>query len=100
MGGAVIVALIGHRIVLRRDRPNYDRKFDIPANRNLDARLIGGSAVFGIGWGISGFCPSGALPAVGTRDPRVAVFVLALVAGIYAARATMLFVARFAKVPS
>jgi uncharacterized membrane protein YedE/YeeE len=51
--------------------------------------LIGGSAVFGIGWGIAGFCPGGALPALGTLDTRVFLFVAALLAGIFAARFLM-----------
>ena len=94
MGGAVIVAFVGYRLVLRRERPVYGPVFDIPRNRRIDAKLIGWSAVFGIGWGIAGFCPGGALPALGTLDPRVALFVLALVAGNFAARAAMRVTAR------
>ncbi|MEQ8659044.1 MAG: YeeE/YedE family protein [Hyphomicrobiales bacterium] len=89
MGGAVVVAFIGYRIVLRRDRPVFEPAFDIPTRRDLDARLIGGSAIFGIGWGIAGFCPGGALPALGTLDPNVLIFTLALVTGIFAARNVM-----------
>lgn len=89
MGGAVIMTVLGYRAVLRRDRPVYGPVFGIPTNRSIDARLIGGSAVFGVGWGIAGFCPGGALPALGTFDPRVLLFVLALVAGIFAARGAM-----------
>lgn len=96
MGGAVIVAFVGYRLVLRRDSPVYGPVFDIPTNRRIDAKLIGGSAVFGIGWGIAGFCPGGALPALGTLDPRVLLFVLALVAGIFAARGAMRVTARSA----
>jgi len=94
MGGAVIVAFFGYRLVLRREKPVFAPIFDIPTNRRIDAKLIGGSAVFGIGWGIAGFCPGGALPALGTLDPRVALFVLALVIGIFAARAAMRLTAR------
>jgi uncharacterized membrane protein YedE/YeeE len=89
MGGAVIVAFIGYRFVLRRERPVYEPAFDIPTRSDIDARLIGGSAIFGIGWGIAGFCPGGALPALGTLDPNVLIFTLALVAGIFAARSMM-----------
>lgn len=94
MGGALLVAFLGYRVVLNRDRPVFEPVFDIPTRRDLDARLIGGSAVFGIGWGISGFCPGGALPALGTLDPHVALFTLALLAGIFAARAMMRLSAR------
>lgn len=86
MGGAVIVTFIGYRFVLRRSSPIMAPSFDLPTNRALDARLIGGSALFGVGWGIAGFCPGGALPALGTGDVRVFIFVGALLAGIVAAR--------------
>ncbi len=89
MGGAVIVAFLGYRIVLGRKRPVFEPAFDVPTRRDLDARLIGGSAVFGIGWGIAGFCPGGALPALGTLDTRVFLFVASLLAGIFAARFLM-----------
>ena len=54
--------------------------------RDLDLPLIGGSAVFGIGWGIAGFCPGGALPALGTGMIEVAIFVASLIAGLLTAR--------------
>lgn len=100
MGGAVIMTALGYRAVLRRDRPVYGPVFDSPTNRSIDARLIGGSAVFGVGWGIAGFCPGGALPALGTFDPRVLLFVLALVAGIFAARGAMRVTFRTAEKPT
>lgn len=99
MGGAVVVAFFGYRIVLRQARPVYGPVFDIPTNRKIDARLIGGSAVFGIGWGIAGFCPGGALPALGALDLRVFVFVLALVAGMNAVRLVMGVLARSNPIP-
>ena len=89
MGGAVVVAFFGYRIVLRRPAPVLDAKFHLPDNPRIDARLLGGSALFGIGWGIAGFCPGGALPALGTGQIDVFVFVAALVAGIFAAKGLM-----------
>tara|TARA_R110002072_G_scaffold6717_8_gene38439 strand:- start:976 stop:1422 length:447 start_codon:yes stop_codon:yes gene_type:complete len=86
MGGAVIVTFIGYRMVLRRPRPIYEPAFDIPKNRQLDARLLVGAGIFGIGWGITGFCPGGALPVLGTLDTRVIIFVAALVAGMLITR--------------
>jgi uncharacterized membrane protein YedE/YeeE len=56
---------------------------------HLDARLIGGAAVFGVGWGIAGFCPGGALPALGTGRIEVIAFVAALIAGIFVAKGLM-----------
>ena len=86
MGGAVITTFLGYRFVLRRPAPLMDSQFHLPAKTDLDARLIGGSAVFGVGWGIAGFCPGGALPALGTGNPSVLVFTAALIAGMAAAR--------------
>ena len=100
MGGAVIVAFVGYRLVQQQPRPHYGPVFDILTNRKIDARLIGGAAVFGVGWGISGFCPGGALPALGTLDLRVLVFVLALVAGIFAASGAMRVATRSIPRPS
>lgn len=86
MGGAVVAAFIGYRLVFWRKAPVFDANFQLPTNTRLDARLIGGSVIFGVGWGISGFCPSGALPALGTGRIEVLTFVAALIAGILAAR--------------
>ncbi len=87
MGGAVTVAFIGYRLVFRRAAPIWGKGFSLPGTRQIDARLIGGSLVFGIGWGIAGFCPGGALPALGTGRSEVFIFVVALVAGILLAKA-------------
>ena len=87
MGGALATTFLGYRLIFRRPAPVLDAKFHLPTAMALDARLIGGSAVFGIGWGISGFCPGGALPALGTGAADVFAFVAALVAGILIANA-------------
>jgi uncharacterized membrane protein YedE/YeeE len=89
MGGAVVVAFIGYRNVFRRPAPIIDSKFHLPDNPHLDARLLGGSALFGVGWGIAGFCPGGALPALGTGRIEVLAFVAALIAGVFAAKGLM-----------
>lgn len=89
MGGAVFVTFIGYRLVLQRPRPVYEPTFDVPTNRKLDAKLLTGAGVFGVGWGIAGFCPGGALPALGTLDSRVIIFVAALIAGMLATRFVM-----------
>ena len=88
MGGALITTFIGYRLVLPRPTgPIFESKFQLPTATDLDARLIGGSAIFGIGWGIAGFCPGGALPALGAGRSEVFVFVAALIVGIFVARA-------------
>ncbi len=87
MGGALVTAAIGYRLVFaRRETPVFDAAFSLPTNRKIDGRLIGGSAAFGIGWGIAGFCPGGAIPALGLGYVQTFIFVGALVAGIATAR--------------
>ncbi|WP_299969616.1 DUF6691 family protein [uncultured Roseobacter sp.] len=86
MAGALIVTFVGYRLVLKRHAPLLAADFQLPKRRDLDLSLIGGATVFGVGWGIAGFCPGGALPALGTGNSDVVVFVAALVAGILAAK--------------
>ena len=87
MGGALAVALPGYRLVFRRPRPVFETRFDLPAKSRPDLRLLAGAGIFGVGWGIAGFCPGGALPALGTLNINVILFVLALIAGILGTRA-------------
>ena len=83
MGGALITTAIGYRLVVgTRPKPVYGEKFAIPTKRDLDMKLIGGSTVFGIGWGITGFCPGGAIPALGLGHIDTLVFMVSMTAGI------------------
>lgn len=86
MGGALMTTFIGYRVVFGRTAPLFDADFKLPTSSTLDAKLIGGSAVFGIGWGIAGFCPGGALPALGTGKLEVFLFTGALIAGVLLAK--------------
>jgi len=87
MGSALAVTFIGYRFVLRRPAPVFDRRFHLPTKRDLDVPLIAGSALFGIGWGIAGFCPGGAIPALGSGEPSPLIFVAAMIGGILGANA-------------
>ncbi|MEL6922099.1 MAG: YeeE/YedE family protein [Pseudomonadota bacterium] len=90
MGGALLTTLIGYRLVFRvRSAPLFEPQFYLPTKHDVDPQLIGGSAVFGIGWGISGFCPGGALPALGLGHWQVPVFVAAMAFGIMIARTVL-----------
>ncbi|MBV6657772.1 MAG: YeeE/YedE family protein [Devosiaceae bacterium] len=86
MGGALVVTLFGYRFVLKRPAPVFDTRFHLPTARDIDAQLVGGSALFGVGWGLAGFCPGGALPALGAGRWEVAAFVAACLAGMLIAR--------------
>ncbi|MCV0396289.1 MAG: YeeE/YedE family protein [Rhizobiaceae bacterium] len=87
MGGAVIVAFVGYRVVLKRDRPIAAGRFHLPDRSDIDARILVGPAIFGIGWGLGGFCPGPALTALGLGAPGTLVFVPAMIAGMWGARA-------------
>lgn len=86
MGGAVIITFFGYRLAWRRDAPLFGGRFQVPASQTIDARLIGGSALFGIGWGIAGFCPGAAIPALGTGRWEVVLFLVAVMIGFYGRR--------------
>ncbi len=86
MGGAITVTFIGYRLVWRRAGPIFGDRFQIPSSNAVDARLVGGSAIFGIGWGIAGFCPGAAIPALGTGRWEVMLFLVAVTVGFYARR--------------
>jgi uncharacterized membrane protein YedE/YeeE len=87
MGGALITAGIGYRLLFgARSAPLFDAKFHLPTNKVIDARLVGGSALFGVGWGIAGFCPGGAVPALGFAPWPTALFLISMGGGILLAR--------------
>ena len=87
MGGALLTAAIGYRLVFaRRQAPLFDTRFHLPTATAIDAKLVGGSALFGVGWGISGFCPGGAVPALGIAPWPTALFLVAMAAGMGLAR--------------
>ena len=87
LGGAVVTNFIGYRLVFKRTAPIYAEAFQLPTRQDLDARLIGGSALFGIGWGLSGYCPGPAIASIaGLTLPLVAMLV-AMVVGWFLARA-------------
>ena len=86
MGGAVLVTFVGYRLVLRRGKPVVGSKFHLPSKTEIDSPIIVGPALFGIGWGLGGFCPGPALTAIGLAQTGTLVFVPAMLAGMWAAR--------------
>jgi len=86
MGGALAVTAIGYRLVLKRSAPLFDARFHLPAHREIDLPLLAGAGLFGIGWGIAGFCPGGSIPALGLGEPAALIFVAAMACGIVATR--------------
>ena len=87
MGGALAVTAIGYRIVFGANpAPLFDKTYAVPTSRTIDRPLVAGSAVFGVGWGIAGFCPGGAVPVLGLGYAETAIFIAAMAAGIVGAR--------------
>ncbi len=88
MGGALIVTAVGYRLVLRRPAPLFDTRFHLPARKDIDMPLLAGAVLFGIGWGIAGFCPGGSIPALGIGEPAALIFVASMACGMAAMRLT------------
>lgn len=82
MMGAVAVFGLAYRLSLRRKAPLLESKFQAPERRRLDRPLVLGAALFGIGWGLAGFCPGPAVVAAGFGDARVWAFIGAMAAGV------------------
>jgi uncharacterized membrane protein YedE/YeeE len=85
MGGAVVVYGIAFRAIhRRRDQPFFDLQFHVPSRRDIDLPLIAGAAIFGVGWGLGGLCPGPGFVAAASGSTSAIVFVLAMLAGMYA----------------
>ncbi|WP_262030155.1 DUF6691 family protein [Microvirga sp. Mcv34] len=82
MGGAVVVSGLGYLVAKRRGVPVLAPRLEIPTRRDLDPRLIGGAALFGIGWGLVGLCPGPALVGLTFGPWQVFVFVAAMIVGM------------------
>ncbi len=87
MGGGLVVTVAAFRPILRRGGPVFDARFLVPTRRDIDGRLVGGSALFGVGWGLVGLCPGPAIAALAFAMPQSLVFLAALAAGSVLARA-------------
>ncbi|MGO7485167.1 DUF6691 family protein [Rhizobium ruizarguesonis] len=82
LGGAIVVAFTGVQIMTRMKRPAFDDSFHVPTNRRIDAPLVVGSALFGLGWGIGGFCPGPAVASLSVGLPQRFLFVIAMLVGM------------------
>ena len=82
MGSALAVSFVGYRLVLGARRPVFDTKFHLPTATVIDRPLVVGSALFGVGWGLAGFCPGPGIAALATGALEPVLFVAAMVAGM------------------
>jgi uncharacterized membrane protein YedE/YeeE len=86
MLGAVVVTFLGYRLTFKRSRPVLAERFSLPTLKDVDARVLLGSALFGVGWGLSGFCPGPAITSLTLLAKGTLFFVPAMLIGIGLAR--------------
>ena len=84
MGGAVIVMAIAWRIQRRMNVPVFGKKFSLPDRSDLDSKLIAGSVLFGVGWGVAGLCPGPAVASLALAPTTVLPFIIAMIVGMAA----------------
>lgn len=82
MAGAIAVGTVAFTIARHRKQSFLGTEMKLPSARDIDRRLTGGSVLFGIGWGVAGFCPGPALVALGMGEVKALVFVAAMLLGM------------------
>lgn len=88
MAGATTVYALAYRAIRRRSRPLAELTFHLPTRRDLDLPLLLGAAIFGVGWGMGGFCPGPAVVSAGAGSVTGIAFVAAMLTGMYAKHKT------------
>lgn len=86
LGGAVLLSALAFHFILRMPRPLLGERFHLPTVQAVDPSLIGGSALFGVGWGLAGYCPGPAIASLGLLNPEALWIVPAMVAGAFLQR--------------
>lgn len=82
MGGALVPMVIAWRVQKRMAAPVSAAQFSLPAHRDIDPRLVGGAALFGVGWGVAGLCPGPAIADLAIAPVPAAIFVMAMLVGM------------------
>ncbi|GAB5549449.1 MAG: YeeE/YedE family protein [Sandaracinaceae bacterium] len=86
MGGAIAVHFVLFRVILKRASPLFAGKFEVPSRQDLTPALLVGSGLFGVGWGLGGFCPGPGIVSLGSFGAEAAVFVVTMTLGMLAHR--------------
>ncbi|OAN98151.1 DUF6691 family protein [Sulfitobacter geojensis] len=89
MGGASVTTFLGYRFVLRQPAPKLADAFHLPTATQVDAPLLGGAALFGLGWGIGGFCPGPAWTALPLLAPGTLAFLPMMLLGLWLGKIAM-----------
>lgn len=99
MVGAIAVHFPVYRLIQGRPSPLFAERFALPTRRDLDAKLLAGAVLFGLGWGLGGFCPGPGVVSLGGGGPSVVAFVAAMLSGLYATARLEAVLSRRAKAP-
>jgi uncharacterized membrane protein YedE/YeeE len=83
LGGAVITTTIAYRIIFKRTKPFFADSFSRPSSKTIDMKLIGGASLFGIGWGMIGFCPGPAIAGLGVWFYEPLIVIISIVCGLF-----------------
>jgi uncharacterized protein len=86
MGAGLLVTLIGYQIILKRKTPLFAPTFRLPPSQDIDTKLLAGAALFGLGWGLGGFCPGPAVASLVFGQTESITFVMAMAAGMILAK--------------
>ena len=82
MGSGLVVTLLGYQIIFKRSAPLFATSFRLPTSQDIDIKLLGGAALFGLGWGLTGFCPGPAVASLVFGRMESITFVIAMAAGM------------------
>lgn len=83
MGVALCFTIPTYQLLKGRDRPLFEPRFYLPTKKDIDAPLLGGAVLFGVGWGLAGFCPGPAIASLHSGSLEIVGFVVAMVAGMW-----------------
>jgi uncharacterized protein len=86
MGSGLVVTLLGYQIIFKRNAPLFATSFRLPTSQDIDVKLLGGAALFGLGWGLTGFCPGPAIASLVFGRMESITFVIAMAAGMIIAK--------------
>ena len=82
MVGAIGVYAVAYRLILKRDSPTFGSEFHTPTATQIDVKLMAGASLFGLGWGLGGFCPGPAIASLASLTQEVLIFVGSMAAGM------------------